>query len=86
VLHPGPIQRVVFNPSGQVLATVGFDHLCRLWKVPAPVTGTPAEVKDLVEVMTAHELDEAGGPRLLKEAEYEERRLRLTDGGVAWPP
>jgi WD40 repeat protein len=79
--HPGPILGVKFNPAGRMLATAGTDHLCRLWKVPDPVAGTPAEVRDLVEVLTSQELDEAGGPRDLKPVQVEERRQRLGDGG-----
>jgi hypothetical protein len=41
------------------------------------VAGTPAQVRDQVEVLTGQELDEAGGPRELKPAQVEERRQRL---------
>jgi WD40 repeat protein len=61
VLHAGQVIETRFDPSGRVLATVCADNACRLWSVPAPISGTPAQVRQLIESLTGQELDEAGG-------------------------
>src|SRR5262249_54097416 len=79
--HPGRVGRVVFPPGGGMLATVGFDGMTRLWKVQTPVAGTPAQVKRMVEVLTASAMDEAGGMRPLQAPEVAERRQQLPAEG-----
>jgi WD40 repeat protein len=89
--HAFPVSQVAFDPTGRWLATAGTDTVARdstvrLHAIPAPVAGSPADVKLLVEVLTGRELDEAGGVRELAPPEMEARRLRLGKGTAAWPP
>src|SRR5262249_28399756 len=86
-----PVAQVAFDPTGRWLATAGTDTAAqgspvRLHALPAPVAGSPAEVRLLVEVLTGRALDEASGVRELAPPEVEARRLRLGKGTAAWPP
>jgi WD40 repeat protein len=78
--HPGVIHSVAFHPEGGLLATSGSDRRTCLWKVHAPLSGTPEQVRLLVEMLTASEMDEAGGVRELTATELASRRQALPPG------
>jgi WD40 repeat protein len=84
--HPGVVHDVCFSPNRRWLATAGkTDQIIRLWRVPAPVEGRPAQVRRLVELLTEQELDEGGGTRDLSPAELEQRRQALAADPGGWP-
>jgi WD40 repeat protein len=75
--HPAALLAVSFSPDGGRLATCCGDDTARVWDVPRPVVGGIEQVKLWVEVLTGHELDEAGDARPLSAQEQERRRRRL---------
>jgi WD40 repeat protein/serine/threonine protein kinase len=75
--HRAPVNVMAFTPDGRLLLTLSSDRTGRLWAMPAPVEGEPAQVKLWVQALTGRELDEAGSARPLDVKTLEERRARL---------
>jgi WD40 repeat protein len=63
--HPYGLTRVAVRPDGRMLAFSGTGGT-RLWEVPAPVAGSPQEVRHWVEQVTGLELDDQGSVRPLR--------------------
>ena len=76
--HPGVVQ-VAFHPNGQAIATAGKDGMVRLWRLPAPVEGTPVHLRCWVEALTRREFVHAPaeGVEVLTNEQAGDRRLRL---------
>jgi WD40 repeat protein len=68
--HPGGVVKVAFSPDGKSLLTLCVpsserDGNARLWAVPTPLAGTPADIARGLRDRTGKELDAGGAVRLL---------------------
>jgi WD40 repeat protein len=70
--HDRAVRQISFSPDSRQLLTGGDDGVARVWDL-SPATGTPDEVRDQVELLSAHTLDAAGNPRPLSREELLER-------------
>jgi WD40 repeat protein len=66
LLHKGPVTRVIFAslPGGTghlVVLTASNDGTARVWDIPDPVLGDPADLKLRLEVESGMELSRLGG-------------------------
>jgi WD40 repeat protein len=77
--QPGYVSTVAFSPDGAWVLAGGADGTARLWKVPTPVEGDPAQVARWVEVLTMTQLDDHGLPQPLDRKTWQERK-KLTEG------
>src|SRR5262249_22072030 len=80
-LSGGRLESAAFHPDGRAVLTGGFDGSARLWKVPAPVRGTPEQIRLWVQVITGLELEPGGAARALDPPTWEDCRQRLRMSG-----
>jgi WD40 repeat protein len=71
--HALAYPRVALPPDGRMLVLAGVGQ-ARLWEVPAPVDGSPHEVRLWVEQLTDLKLDDQGTVRELSTADVAVRR------------
>lgn len=74
--HDRAVRQLSFSPDGRQLLTGGDDGLARVWDL-SPASGTSEELRDQVELLSAHTLDAAGNPRPLHRDEVWERWKRM---------
>ncbi len=72
----GSPTRAALGPDGRTVATAWSDGRARLWPVPVPLDGDPAEILRRAQVATGLELDEGGAVRVLDAEAWERRRGR----------
>jgi WD40 repeat protein len=68
--HPGAVIKVAFSPDGRSLLTLCVpaseqDGNARLWAVPTPLTGTPADIARGLRDRTGKDLEPSGAVLLL---------------------
>jgi WD40 repeat protein len=67
--NAGPTRAVAFDAAGRRLAAAGDDGTIRVWPVPAPVTGTAADVQRWVTKLTGRRLDAGGAVESAEDAD-----------------
>jgi WD40 repeat protein/predicted Ser/Thr protein kinase len=78
--HALGFPQVALRPDGRVLVFSGAGGT-RLWELPAPVDGSPHEVRLWVEQLTGLGLDDQGTVHALSAAEVAERRRQSQGSG-----
>jgi WD40 repeat protein len=77
---------VAFSPDGTTALTACSGAVARLWRVPAPLTGTAERIQLWLQVNTGQELDEGGAFRELDKPTWQGRLARLQElGGLTRP-
>jgi WD40 repeat protein len=74
--HSDWVSDVAFHPDGRLFAT-SDERGVYLWRIPAPVEGSPERIRCWAEALTGLELDDRGTVRGLSAADLEERQRRL---------
>lgn len=74
LMHTDNITFAEVNSSGTQLASRSWDGTVRLWKIEAPVEGSPASVRRLLERRLGAQLGPDKEIRVLTESEWRDRR------------
>jgi WD40 repeat protein len=83
--HGDGVHSLCFHPDGRLIATGDGKRTARLWRVPpAPVSGTPRQLRRWVEAATGLELGERGTVQVMAPAALARRREQLRQS--SWTP
>jgi WD40 repeat protein len=80
--HDRAVRVLAFSPDSRRLLSAGDDGMARIWDL-SPAAGPSDELRDQVQLLSAHVLDAAGNPRPLRREEFERRWERAR--GVGQP-
>jgi WD40 repeat protein len=84
-IHSGPVTQVAFWHDDKTVLTAGEDKIARFWQLSMPAEGDPDQLDLWAQVITGLELEANGGVRVLRPADWHERREKLKRSGFQIP-
>jgi eukaryotic-like serine/threonine-protein kinase len=82
--HRRSIRVLAFSPDSLQLLSAGDDGVARVWDL-SPASGTPEELRQQIQLLSAHALDAAGNPRPLRREEIGRLWERTRNAGQRVP-